>query len=256
MEQHTCINCGNIFENKFCNNCGQQTTHRYTVAHVFHEVTHVFTHADKGIFSFAWHIISKPGIVALDLVEGKRKRYFNLFQFLLLIVGVTTFLISKTDFIVQATKTINTTNDVKMSAKLGAAQQEISLLMQKYNNILQMLLIPIFSLFSWLFFARKKYNYAETIVLHTASSAQTNVFAIATTSLFFLMNNSKGFAIIAVLSIFVMLFSFTISYRQFFKFSIGRSFLYAFLVVISTYVIQIILTAVITILLVIASGLK
>ena len=167
---------------------------------------------NKGIFSFAWHLIRKPGIVALDLVEGRRKRYFNLFQFLLLIVGVTTFLISKTDFIVQATKTINTTNDVKMSAKLGAAQQEISLLMQKYNNILQMLLIPIFSLFSWLFFARKKYNYAETIVLHTASSAQTNVFAIATTSLFFLMNNSKGFAIIAVLSIFVMLFSFTISY--------------------------------------------
>lgn len=256
MEQHTCLNCGNEFANKFCNNCGQQTTHRYTIGHVFHEVTHVFTHADKGIFSFAWDIISKPGIVALDLVEGKRKRYFNLFQFLLLIVGFTTFLISKTDFIVLATKTMNTANELKMSAKVAAVQQEISLLMQKYNNILQMLLIPMFSLFSWLFVARKKYNYAETIVLHTASSAQTNTFAIVTTSLFFLFSSSTGFAIIAVLSILVMIYSFTISYKQFFKFSIGKSFLYALLVFICTYIVQIMLTAVITFLLLIASGLK
>ncbi len=247
MEQHTCLNCGNKFEDKFCNQCGQQTTHRYTIGHVFHEVTHVFTHADKGIFSFAWDIISKPGIVALDLVEGRRKRYFNLFQFLLLVVGFTTFLIVKTDFIGQMTKNMNTANELKMSAKVAAVQQEISLLMQKYNNILQMLLIPIFSFFSWLFFARKKYNYAETIVLHTASSAQTNTFAIATTSLFFLLKSSSGFAFVTVLSILVMVYSFTISYRQFFKFSLGKSFLYALLVFICTYLIQIVLTAIFTI---------
>lgn len=248
MEQFTCLNCGNKLTDKYCNQCGQQKTHRYTVGHVLHELVHVFTHADKGIFSFVWHIISKPGIIALDLVEGRRKRHFNLFQYLLLIVGFTTFLIVKTDFIGQVTNTMNTANEIKISAKLSAAQQEVTSLFQKYNNILQMLLIPIFSLFSWLFFARKKYNYAEIIVLHTASSAQTNTFAIATTSLFFLIKSSSGFALVTVLSILVMIFSYTISYKQFFKFSVGKSLLYAFLVFICTYIVQIILMGVFMIL--------
>lgn len=87
MQPTNCLNCGQNLTGPFCSQCGQKETHRYTVGHVLHELLHVFTHADKGIFSFAKNILVKPGTVALDLVEGRRKRYFNLFQYLLLIVG-------------------------------------------------------------------------------------------------------------------------------------------------------------------------
>ncbi len=85
--QPECLNCNTVYVGSYCHQCGQKAVHRYTVGHVLHEIVHVFTHADKGIFSFAWQLITRPGKVALDLVEGRRKRYFNLFQYLLIIVA-------------------------------------------------------------------------------------------------------------------------------------------------------------------------
>ena len=99
MELHTCTNCDNQCSGSSCNICGQKETHRYTVAQVLHELVHGFTHADKGIFSFAWNIVRRPGTVALDLVEGRRQRYFKLFQYLISILGITTFLLRKTKFV-------------------------------------------------------------------------------------------------------------------------------------------------------------
>jgi hypothetical protein len=245
--QHTCKNCNNVYEDSFCNKCGQKTVHRYTIGHVLHEVMHVFTHADKGIFSFAWNIIRKPGIVALDLVEGRRKRYFNLFQYLLIIVGFTTFLLVKADVIGNTVKTMNAANNFQMSARQAEFQMQVSGAMQKYNNIIQIILIPIFALFSWLFVARKQYNYAETIVLHSVSSAQTNTFAIITTALLLFPGKFFNIFFVGILSLAVMLFSFTLAYRQFFKLSVIKSFLFGLLVLICTYIVQMLLTTVVTV---------
>jgi len=43
MEQHSCKNCENLFEGRFCNVCGQKTAHRLDVSHIWHEVIHLFT---------------------------------------------------------------------------------------------------------------------------------------------------------------------------------------------------------------------
>ncbi|MBL0358355.1 MAG: hypothetical protein IPP72_16450 [Chitinophagaceae bacterium] len=70
MYQLTCANCGNNYTGHFCNQCGQKQAHRYTVGHVLREIMHGFTHADKGIFSFAWQVLTRPGTIALDMVQG------------------------------------------------------------------------------------------------------------------------------------------------------------------------------------------
>jgi hypothetical protein len=244
MQQHTCANCSNTYTDSFCNKCGQKAEHRYTVSHVLHELVHVFTHADKGIFSFAWNLLKKPGIIALDLVEGRRKRYFNLFQYLIIIVGIVTFLIAKTDFFDRTLRNMNALGNTQLSTRQAQVQQEATQLLQQYNNILQMLLIPLFAFFGWLFVTRKKYNYAETVVLHTASSAQTNTLAIITTLLMFWGNSITAFIYIGIFSLGIMLYSFTVSYHQFLKIPVWKSFLYGLAVFACTYIVQIILTAI------------
>jgi len=246
--QHTCLNCETQFDNSFCNNCGQKITHRYSVSHVLHELVHVFTHADKGIFSFAWNVIKKPGIIALDLAEGRRKRYFNLFQYLLIIVGLTTFLVTQTHLVEKTFVTMNKVNNIAPSTELGRIQQSVALLLQKYNNIFQLILIPLFALFSWLFIGkRRKYNYAENIVLHAASSSQSNTLAIFTSLLFLISSTNTQYVILSFVSILVLLFSFAISYKQFYKISWLKSILFALAIFVCSYIIQSMLTAVIVI---------
>lgn len=245
LMHQSCLNCNTHYKGHFCNNCGQKETHRYTVGHVFHELVHVFTHADKGIFSFAWNIIKKPGIVALDLVEGRRKRYFNLFQYLLIIVGVTTFLVTQTHLIERTLVTMNKGTGAAQSSELVKLQQSVAAFLQKYNNIFQLILIPLFAFFSWLFIGRgKKRNYAENIVLHAASSAQSNTLAIVTSLLMIVSTTDTHFVILSFVSLFVILYTFAISYRQFFQLSWMKSILFAIAVLACSYIIQTLTTAV------------
>ncbi|RXK59688.1 DUF3667 domain-containing protein [Lacibacter luteus] len=244
----TCLNCETAYTGHFCNNCGQKETHRYTVGHVFHELVHVFTHADKGIFSFAWNIIKKPGIVALDLVEGRRKRYFNLFQYLLIIVGITTFLVTQTHLIEKTVITMSKGTSTVQSSELVKLQQSVAAFLQKYNNIFQLILIPLFAFFSWLFIGRsRKRNYAENIVLHAASSAQSNTFAIATTLLMLIGKTDTHFIVLSFLSLLVILYTFTVSYKQFFQLSWIKSLLLGLAVFACSYIVQTVLTAIATV---------
>jgi hypothetical protein len=174
MEQHSCKNCENLFEGRFCNVCGQKTAHRLDVSHIWHEVIHLFTHADKGIFAFIPKIITQPGIIALDYVEGKRKKYFNPLQYLVIIIGIVTFLIARSHFIEQVMSTITTMNSTNVPASAVKQQLKIAQFFQRYFNIIMFLLIPILSFFSWLFFRKKKFNYAEHILLQVTLQAQSN----------------------------------------------------------------------------------
>ena len=61
-QQLQCTNCGNTFTGKFCNRCGQKEAHRITIAHVAHDLVHVFLHADKGIVPFMKRLLIHPGI--------------------------------------------------------------------------------------------------------------------------------------------------------------------------------------------------
>lgn len=246
MEQQICLNCNNGFTGSFCNQCGQKITHRYTLVHVFHELIHVFTHADKGIFPFVISLIKRPGNVALDFVEGRRKRHFNLFQYLLLIVGFTTYLISKTHFLENTMQDINSMSGVKLSTKQTAFQLKTLEFIRKYFNLVQFLLIPVNALFASLFLGRKKYNYAENVVLQAAISSQVNTFSVILILLILFIPSIGGLAY-GICSFVIMYFCFTIGYKQFFKLSTGKAFLFSILIYVCAYIIQVLLLGIIAV---------
>ncbi|MBD3581781.1 DUF3667 domain-containing protein [Flavobacterium selenitireducens] len=73
----------------FCPGCGQKSDlHRLSWHEIAHDSIHYFTHADKGIFSLIADLGSKPGSVARQYVEGRRRKYFPPLNFFLIIAAI------------------------------------------------------------------------------------------------------------------------------------------------------------------------
>jgi len=233
MEQLTCKNCGTQFELNFCNVCGQKPAHRLDVKHVLHEAVHVFTHADKGIFAFIPNILTRPGAMALEYVEGKRKKYFNPFQYLLLIVGVVVFLVVKSNMMEGM---LDSTNVQGLSARQLATQKTFIGVMQKYFNVILLLFIPVFGFFSYLFFKKKKYNYAENIVLICFIQAQQNTISLMTFSLFFVFHTQTMMTVAMIFSFLISILTYGIGFKQFFKVSLFHGVLKAVLITLTVMI--------------------
>lgn len=244
MQQLTCANCGNTYTGHFCNQCGQKQVHRYTVKHVLHEIMHVFTHADKGIFSFAWQVVTRPGTIALDMVEGRRKRYFNLFQYLVLIVGIGTFVMNKTHLMEQTMQSMNNMTGTKVTGQMAVMQQQMVVALQKYFNLVQFFLIPVYALFSWLFLRRGNYNYAENLVLGSVISAQMSTLSVVNMLLFYFIQSANTMVWFGLVALLILIGCFTVTFRQFYKISFIKALLYSLLVYICAYVVQLILLSI------------
>ncbi|HUR10654.1 MAG TPA: DUF3667 domain-containing protein [Flavitalea sp.] len=235
---HHCKNCGALFSGQYCNQCGQKEAHRLDTPHVLHEVLHVFTHADKGIFSLVPGILLRPGLVALDYVNGKRKRHFNVFQYLILIVGFVTFIIAKTHLMEQMMEVMNP--DSAKSTRVLAVQKKLLGFTQQYMNFILFALIPVLAFFSWRFFKKKGYNYAENVVLQVLIQAQINTFTLLIIIPLALLG-AKAKSLYFLLSIILLAFCNTIANRQFFKVSWPTAFFKGLLVYLGMNLVQIII---------------
>lgn len=147
-------------DDRFCPTCGQKTdTHRLNMGHIWHDVVHAFTHADKGIIHLVIALFHRPGHLAREYVDGKRKRYFNPFSFLFIVVAISTLIIS-------------TFNLMTMTGM----RDPISTFLNKHANVVILLNVPFGALFSWLLFRKSGRTYAENLVLAAYTSGQRSVF--------------------------------------------------------------------------------
>lgn len=58
-----------------------------------HDLLHAVTHADHSIFALIRALLTRPGHVARDFIEGRRKRHFGPFAFLVIAVGLASAVI-------------------------------------------------------------------------------------------------------------------------------------------------------------------
>jgi len=81
-----CLNCGHPFfgNEKYCPNCGQKNkSKKITFKSFLGEVFNGFTSWDAKFWKTLIPLLTKPGRVSLDYINGKRSRYSNPFQFYL-----------------------------------------------------------------------------------------------------------------------------------------------------------------------------
>jgi hypothetical protein len=85
----TCLNCGEKFSGKFCNECGQKAeVERLTGRHLLSEVIHAITHYEKGFLHTVWVFLVRPGNASLRFLEGKRKEYQKPVSYILILTGL------------------------------------------------------------------------------------------------------------------------------------------------------------------------
>ena len=152
METHHCLNCNFDVDNKFCPSCGQKTdTHRIVLKHfVMHDLLHGVWHLEKGILFTLKETVVRPGQAALDYINGKRVRYYNVFYLSLLVIGLNVILLHLKDTPVEAVK---------------GGQNRLNEFISKNSKIVLFCIVPIFSLNAKLLFKRLKLNSAEHFIL-------------------------------------------------------------------------------------------
>ena len=151
-----CRNCNKSFNEEYqhCPHCGQKANlQRLTLHNIFHEFFHAFTHFDKGILLLFRWLTVRPGKIAREYVDGKRKKYFNPFSFLVLMVGMAFFLVLKFESLAFRHEDLNRGNI------------EILHFSFKYFNVFIFLMAPVNALLSWVLFRKYKFFYAEYLVL-------------------------------------------------------------------------------------------
>src|SRR6266540_2091977 len=142
-----CKNCNHEFSKnyKYCPYCGQAaTTERLNFHHLTHDIVHAFIHADKGVFLLFKELSYMPGKVARLYVEGKRKKYFNPFSFLVLMVAIALIFILKFESLVVSHRNLN------------AGNLEFLHFVFKYFNVFIFIMCPVNAFLTWLFFRKYK----------------------------------------------------------------------------------------------------
>jgi hypothetical protein len=176
-------------DDRFCPTCGQKTdTHRLNMGHIWHDLIHAFTHADKGFLFTLRELIIRPGIVAREYVSGKRKKYFNPFSFLFIVMGV--YLVANGVFkpysanenqLRQVQATLRKESQRQKYQKMMERRHHVGEFMNNHTNVVLFVSTPFIAFILWLLFRKRKIYYAE----HLTTMAYVNgVLAIFTIVIF------------------------------------------------------------------------
>lgn len=162
MTSKNCLNCGIELSGNYCSHCGQKTdTHRITFKHfISHDLLHGTFHIEKGMLFTAKEAMTRPGKAALDYISGKRVNYYNVFYFILILIGLNILL---THYYNEIALKIDPSRT--LSPSMNEAGKSIGELLSKYAKFFIFALVPINALNSFLIFKRQKLNFSEHIII-------------------------------------------------------------------------------------------
>ncbi|MBV6478087.1 MAG: hypothetical protein HGGPFJEG_00834 [Ignavibacteria bacterium] len=208
----TCKNCGNELNGMFCSNCGQKHIEgRFNLKDLLHNFFHAFTHLDRGILFLIKELFFRPGIVSAEYINGKRIRYFNPLQFLILAVAVSTFIAVNYSLFGPKINT-DTISGIEETQRFFL---EFNVFIYKYFNLIIFISVPVISVYSYLFYKSSGYNFAENLIFNTFISGERTVFYILLTP--FLYFFKQHWYIIIGFYYIGWIFYFGFAYCQFFK---------------------------------------
>lgn len=151
--QPLCLNCASaiVRSARFCARCGQRTdTARLTFVDIARDLMHSFANIERGPIVFAWALVVRPGRVAREYVDGKRRRHYGPFATLAVIVGLTTLAINSSGY------------QVLSHDGLPAAPTE---LLQRHFNLLLLAQLPLMGAACALLFRNERLTLPEHMVL-------------------------------------------------------------------------------------------
>lgn len=176
-----CKNCGNKFEGKFCNRCGQnRRVNKLSLSSFIEEISDSVFQVNRGLFFTIKSLFTRPGHSIREFLNGQRKFYFKPIGFVLLL---STFYFFVTKIFGKSTFLVEAISGFRRGAENGAEFEHNSLILEFPTEWLidnfaytTLFLIPVFSLASLIAFSGKGQNYLEHIVINSYIAGQQAVF--------------------------------------------------------------------------------
>lgn len=216
-----CLNCHEIFQSKFCPNCGQSAkTHRFSLKMFFTEVfiNGVFQ-IDKGFFYTFKELFFRPGHSIRAYVDGSRVNHFNYFTFIVLLITIGHLLAGTLHFeLIDATHYFS--QDQSLLKRFGEITRE-------HPKLFTLLKIPFLSIVSMMIFRNARLHYTEHLVLNIYKLSAEIILAIflSLLSTFFAVKYANVFqALVAGLSV---LYSIGFYYQYFSVYGYSKPELFA-----------------------------
>jgi predicted nucleic acid-binding Zn ribbon protein len=175
-EKH-CRNCAVALTegNAFCANCGQKViVDRLSVRESLLDFWFTMV---RPVFVLVRALLVRPGYVARDYVEGKRKRFLGPYAFLFLIVGL-----ASAAYVLSGLKVVHgkgivlgtaSPNPETLNALAVAAAGNF---FQRHVNIVILLDTPLLAVYSRLLFRKCGMSFAEHLVLASYTSGMRSLF--------------------------------------------------------------------------------
>jgi hypothetical protein len=224
-----CKNCDAEITGKFCANCGQKAElHRITVKHVLHDLFHAFTHADKGVLLLTKQLFTRPGIVAKEYIQGRRKKYFNPLSFLVLTMALSAWLSYKSGYFEamstqpRGARKSGISNVIKVDPKMARQANKTNI--EDHKIVGLVLITPLIAFLSWILFRRSGYTYAENFVLAAFIFGLANLVRILVFIPLHLALPGKIHMIDGIFQLVFLVFI-IIGFKQFFNNRIGITIL-------------------------------
>lgn len=210
-----CKNCSNNFSGNFCNTCGQKKeTHKINFHFILHEIQHSLFHIDGGILYTIKELGRRPGKTIRNFIDGKRVNHFKPVTFVIILSIVYYFLehtINREPFIESALNGM--VDAIRDNEKTSEKKLQIFEWLIHNYSYTALLLIPVFSLSSWVAFKKSTYNYFEHLTLNTFLFGQFTFIFVVTLPLSVIFPNN---ATVDLLRVFFSIIFIFWAYHQFF----------------------------------------
>ena len=71
-----CPSCGAPSMGRFCQRCGEKrrANHDFSIRHYVGEAIETFTHFDSKILRTAWLLVSRPGVLSANYLQGRLRQ--------------------------------------------------------------------------------------------------------------------------------------------------------------------------------------
>lgn len=112
MDDLRCLNCEYSISRaaRFCPQCSQRTdATRLSFADMARDLLHSFVNVERGPLVFARELLLRPGTIAREYVQGRRRRYYGPFATLAVLVGVTALVFNLSGFQVLSQEGVSAT---------------------------------------------------------------------------------------------------------------------------------------------------
>ncbi len=157
-----CRNCGAALTGIHCSVCGQKAkTGRLTVRHALRAVTGEVLELESPLLRTAWNLTWRPGWVCAEYIAGRRTSLTNPFKYALIMGALVVIMLEI--FNVQLGDIV--TEPFGASSEGRGEMQAMVDWMQRYTQLVLLLVTPMLAVLLRLFFIWIDRNIAEHLVL-------------------------------------------------------------------------------------------